>query len=711
MTSLQKRLRFLWISVPIAVLLAAKQPSIEHYDTQNRRIFELLADSLSMDNDIIKGMGNVLVVSNGYYANSDRAHYNTTSREIFLEGNVSVFKDDNLYLKAQKVRLELDDNYAILEPLYLQETTTGIWITAQNAISDNEQYFLQDSTFSSCSIDAPVWGISFSSGNYNPESSWIELWNARVYLYKYPIFYTPYLAFSLNQQRKTGFLFPKLKTSTNDGFVYNQPFYYAINERQDATLTSMLRSRRGYGAELEYRYADEKNEILKVNLGYFDIKNSYRESHNLANSNYNGFFMQYKRYNLLSPWLPHFNGDGFYIDWANINDIDYLRLRENDNINVDIYDRLLTSRINYFLKSEDDYLGAYIKYYTDLSQVNNDSTLQTLPTIQYHRYFAPLFLDNINYAFEYRMDNYTRKSGYSLLQNTFLLPVTYTQSLLDDYLFFTLGTQLALLTTDYYRRDSISSAFERGFYYSNEYLIQLSSDLVRPYQNFLHTLSFDLTYSLQGFHGSYGDFALINIINSPHSIDLKASQYYHFTNGMQIIHRVSQPIFHDKNELVWGDLEHEINWIPNEDWIFSSSIFYSPSKQKIAEIAHDVSYTDNRMAVYLGHFRRKENTRFIEQSWDANAANFIHFGYTKKYEWFDIFGSIGYDYDRKYIRTWNTGIQKAIRCFSYRVRVASEIRPLLTSDGVRPQEDHYIVFEIGLLPLVSMPFKINTKGL
>ena len=78
---------------------------------------------------------------------------------------------------------------------------------------------------------------------------------------------------------------------------------------------------------------------------------------------------------------------------------------------------------------------------------------------------------------------------------------------------------------------------------------------------------------------------------------------------------------------------------------------------------------------------------------------------------FDLFGSIGYDYDRQYFRTWNVGIHKAIRCFSYRVRLASEVRPLLTSGGVRPQEEKYIMFEVGLLPLVTLPLKIAVEGL
>lgn len=709
MTNWQKPLRFLWISLALSAILAA-QPSVEHYDTQNRRIFELLADSMELNGEIIEGSGNILVVSSGYYANADFAYYNTTTREILLEGNVHVFQGESLYMRAQKVRLQLDENFALLAPLYLQETTTGIWITAQEAEMRKTSYELRNSTFSSCSIELPIWGIAFSSGNYNTEDSWLSLWNARLYAYKYPVFYLPYFAFSLDQKRKTGFLFPRLKTSRNDGFVYNQPFFYAIDERQDATITTMMRSKRGYGAELEYRYADDTNQILKLNLGYFGVKESYQKQYDLANTKYKGFQLLYTRYNLFEILPSHFHENGFYIDWSNINDVDYLHIREHDSIDVDIYDSLLTSRINFFLNGANDYFGAYVRYQIDLAQISNQDTAQILPSLQYHRYTAPFFWDKVTYNIDFRTNNYTSRSGYSIVQNEIYLPIAFTQSLFQDYLFFKVATEFQAVRADFYRRDSRPNELTPGTVFANEYRVAFYSDLARPYSDFLHSLHLEADYKLNGFlHQSGND--VFEIEGDYNALGLKAQQYFHFNNGMQIAHKIAQPIYTHGNATTYGDFEHEMSLIPNDNWTLTSSFFYSPSKRKIAEISHDVSYTDEQIAIYAGHFRRRAYMRFLEQTWDWNAANFIHAGINKRFEWFDLFGSIGYDYDRQYFRTWNVGIHKAIRCFSYRVRLASEVRPLLTSSGVRPQEEKYIMFEVGLLPLVTLPLKISVEGL
>ena len=710
MTNWQKPLRFLWISLALSAIAAA-QPSVEHYDTQNRRIFELLADSMQLNGETIEGSGNILVVSNGYYANADFAHYNTATREILLEGNVHVFRDESLYMRAQKVRLQLDENFALLAPLYLQETTTGIWITAQEAEMRKTSYELRDSTFSSCSVELPIWGIAFSSGSYNTEDSWLSLWNARLYAYKYPIFYVPYLTFSLDQKRKTGFLLPRLKTSRNDGFVYNQPFFYAIDERQDATVTTMMRTKRGYGAELEYRYADETNQILKLNLGYFDVKESYQKQYDLANTKYKGFQLLYTRYNLFEILPSHFHENGFYIDWSNINDVDYLHIQENNSLDVDMYDSLLTSRINFFLNGADDYFGTYVHYQIDLAQINNQYTTQILPTLQYHRYVAPFFWDKITYNLDVRTNNYTSRSGYSVVQSEVYLPITFTQPLFHDYLVFRVGTGFQVVRADYYRRDSQPNELTRSIAFGNGYQTALYSDLVRPYSDFLHAIHLEANYAISGFFRQFGNLDLFEITGDYNEFSLNAQQYFYFNNGMQVAHKINQPIYTHGNTTTYGDFEHEISLIPNENWTLTSSIFYSPSKHKVAEIAHDISYTDEQIAVYAGHFRRRAYMRFLEQTWDWNAANFIHAGINKRFEMFDLFGSIGYDYDRQYFRTWNVGIHKAIRCFSYRVRLASEVRPLLTSGGVRPQEEKYIMFEVGLLPLVTLPLKIAVEGL
>jgi LPS-assembly protein len=69
------------------------------------------------------------------------------------------------------------------------------------------------------------------------------------------VLWSPYLVLPVKSQRQTGFLFPKFGASTEHGYRYIQPFFWAINRSADMTLSAGRFSRRGNLAQWEGRYA------------------------------------------------------------------------------------------------------------------------------------------------------------------------------------------------------------------------------------------------------------------------------------------------------------------------------------------------------------------------------------------------------------------------------------------------------------------------
>lgn len=76
---------------------------------------------------------------------------------------------------------------------------------------------------------------------------------------------------------------------------------------------------------------------------------------------------------------------GLYIDGSWMNDVDYLNLQQSDETQ-NITSNQVMSQINAYYNSEDNYLGTYFKHYQYLNFESNDETIQTLPTLHYHRY-------------------------------------------------------------------------------------------------------------------------------------------------------------------------------------------------------------------------------------------------------------------------------------------------------------------------------------
>lgn len=63
---------------------------------------------------------------------------------------------------------------------------------------------------------------------HDREEQVAEIWNARFKLGPVPVFYSPYLQLPVGDKRRSGFLIPNAKYSTNNGFEFYLPYYWNI---------------------------------------------------------------------------------------------------------------------------------------------------------------------------------------------------------------------------------------------------------------------------------------------------------------------------------------------------------------------------------------------------------------------------------------------------------------------------------------------------
>lgn len=75
-----------------------------------------------------------------------------------------------------------------------------------------------------------------------------------------PLLYTPFISFPVGNERKSGFLFPTLGTSSRSGYSMSVPWYWNIAPNYDATLTPTYFSKRGAKLDTEFRYLNPFGE-------------------------------------------------------------------------------------------------------------------------------------------------------------------------------------------------------------------------------------------------------------------------------------------------------------------------------------------------------------------------------------------------------------------------------------------------------------------
>ena len=75
-----------------------------------------------------------------------------------------------------------------------------------------------------------------------------------------PIFYFPRVSFPINDERKTGFLFPGIGYDRDSGTILEVPYYINIAPTLDATVTPRILSERGVQVFGEFRYLTENSD-------------------------------------------------------------------------------------------------------------------------------------------------------------------------------------------------------------------------------------------------------------------------------------------------------------------------------------------------------------------------------------------------------------------------------------------------------------------
>ncbi|WP_199744171.1 LPS-assembly protein LptD [Legionella sp. km772] len=118
----------------------------------------------------------------------------------------------------------------------------------------NKDYLLQKATYTTCAPQDKAWDVEAKSIAIDDAKATGVAKNAVIRIRQWPVFYTPYLSFPTNKERKSGFLLPLVGYSNVGGLDLGLPYYWNIAPNYDMTLTPHLYSERGLMMGGEFRY-------------------------------------------------------------------------------------------------------------------------------------------------------------------------------------------------------------------------------------------------------------------------------------------------------------------------------------------------------------------------------------------------------------------------------------------------------------------------
>jgi LPS-assembly protein len=390
----------LLVSLAVPAISTAEQPPVpgngipaiaESAAAEPSERVRITADSLSYDREknLFTASGHVRISRGGLTLLSDRALYFENDERAVAEGNVLLERGGGV-LRGERVSIDLGSKTGLV-------TKGSLFIKGGNfhLLGDEiektgeETYRITRGTFTTCDTDSPSW--KFTASELKVNEYFATGTHALFYIENVPVMYLPYVAFPSARERQTGFLMPRVGNSTKKGIYLDFPYYVNIAPSQDMTVDLDIQSKRGAGAEIDYRYLRPRGSGggLRGFFIYDDHRHSFRGDFSEKHEEY------FSPTHFFKSTISAASDKDFYRDYGEANG-DYNR----QNLESEIF---ITKNWEYASLTPD------LRYVNNLEGTDRQ-TLQRMPTVTLTGIERPL-AGPLHFEIDAEATNFQREEG------------------------------------------------------------------------------------------------------------------------------------------------------------------------------------------------------------------------------------------------------------------------------------------------------------
>lgn len=213
--------------------------------------------------------GHARARSRGQAFSADWMRFDHRYNELTAIGNVH-FEQGAYVVDGLRLRYDLDTERGVMESarFALNPRATGnVPIagstgptfsgrgSAERIVFDGPGSFrAQQANFTTCEPGNDGWFLRSKDLQIYQDQGVGIARDATVELEGTPFFYTPYFSFPLHRERKSGFLAPRLGSSSTSGFEVSTPYFWNLAPNYDLLLTPRALTKRGLQVLSEFRY-------------------------------------------------------------------------------------------------------------------------------------------------------------------------------------------------------------------------------------------------------------------------------------------------------------------------------------------------------------------------------------------------------------------------------------------------------------------------
>ncbi len=221
--------------------------------------------TMGVDGGIYNVTGNVTLRRGDQFLGTDNIEFSQDTGTYTATGNVR-YQDSGMRVIAERLEGDQNTDSHRIDNVRYQLTERRGNGGAERIEMEQSRGRMFGSTYSSCPPSQRWWELRAQRIDVDTEEGTGVARNATLRIGKVPVLYVPWLAFPIDDRRRTGLLYPSISLSSRNGFDWRQPIYFNLAPNYDLTLTPRWMSDRGLQLGTEFRYLTERSG------GTFDLQ-------------------------------------------------------------------------------------------------------------------------------------------------------------------------------------------------------------------------------------------------------------------------------------------------------------------------------------------------------------------------------------------------------------------------------------------------------
>ncbi len=417
----------------LLIVNGGKISSIDKNFEINSEIIEYKIDesSLNFENNIVinDGINNLVI-------NSNKINYNLNQRKIISKNYSEIFDNLNNTYKVDGFEYSLKDKIIKLNNLVAQDKDKNSFLVdmsyldlnkkeliakdiimnfkleenseneprlkGRSLVSDKRNTIVKKGTFTFCKKrdKCPPWEMSAEEIRHDKQKKIIHYKNASLKIYDKKVFYFPkFFHPDPTVKRQSGFLIPKFQDNSSVGLSLNLPYFLAIAENKDFTLTPRFFTDDKFLIQSEFRQKNKySNHIADVSQFVSSGKNT----------NSHLFYNYGKNYE-----TNNFDNVELNIRLEQVSDETYLKTNKIESPIINNFSNL-TNSLNLEMYNENLTFNSNLYVYEDLTK-NDSDKFEYIPNFN----FSKIINDNYTFRSQGYYKNYNTNITEKVLINNF----------------------------------------------------------------------------------------------------------------------------------------------------------------------------------------------------------------------------------------------------------------------------------------------------